>query len=115
MGHIIYWFLLMVLICWALDKYHKKNTETLFQFSRGCWSRNKCRENKVYDHVSSSQLRTNQNIRTANVSFENVAKFKYLGMMLTNQNDSHDEIKSSFNSENACYLSVQNLLSSHLI
>jgi hypothetical protein len=44
-----------------------------------------------------------------------VAKFKYLGMTLTNQNDICDEIKSQLNSGNACYYSVQNLLYSHLI
>jgi hypothetical protein len=35
-------------------------------------------------------------------------------MTLTNQNDIHDEIKSRLNSGNACYYSVQNLLSSRL-
>jgi hypothetical protein len=63
-------------------------------------------------HLNSGQ---NQNIRIANELLEKVAKFKYLGMTLTNQNDIHDEIKSRLYSGNACYYSVQNLLSSHLI
>jgi hypothetical protein len=36
-------------------------------------------------------------------------------MTLTNWNDIYDDIKSRLNLENACYYSVQNLLSSHLI
>jgi hypothetical protein len=45
-------------------------------------------------HPNSGQ---NHNIRTANESFENVAKFKYVGTTLTNQNDIHVEIKSRLN------------------
>jgi hypothetical protein len=89
----------------------KENSETLLEASRD-WSRNKCRM-IVSCHLNSGQ---NQNIiRIANESFENVAKFKYFGMTLTDQNDVHEEIKSRLNSGNACYYSAQNLLSSHPI
>jgi hypothetical protein len=63
-------------------------------------------------HPNSGQ---DQNIRIANESFEKVAKFKYLGTALTNQNDIRDKIKSRLNSGNVCYYSVQNLLSSRLM
>jgi hypothetical protein len=70
-------------------------------------------KNMIMSHHRTSGR--SQNIRTANETFENVAKFKYLGMTPTNQNDMHDKVKSRLNSGNACYHSVQNLSSSRLI
>ena len=50
-----------------------------------------------------------------NSTFERVEEFKYLGTTLTIQNSIRDEIKSRLRSGNACYHSVQNLLSSRLL
>jgi len=49
-----------------------------------------------------------------NISIERVEEFKYLGTTLTNQNYIQKEIKSRLKLGNACYYSVQNLLSSRL-
>jgi hypothetical protein len=54
-------------------------------------------------------------IKIGNRSFENVSQFKYLGMTVTKQNLIQEEIKRRLNSSNACYHSVQNLLSSRLL
>jgi hypothetical protein len=48
----------------------------------------------------------NQDIRTTNISFENVSKFKYLGTTVTNQTLIQEEVKRRLNSCNACYHSV---------
>ena len=56
-----------------------------------------------------------QNIKTDNSSFERVEEFKYLRTTLTNQNSIQVDIKSRLKSRNACYHSVQNLLSSSLL
>ena len=50
-----------------------------------------------------------------NSSIESVEEFKYLGTTLTNQNSIQKEIKSRLKLGNACYHSVQNLLSSGLL
>jgi len=54
-------------------------------------------------------------VRIDNSTFERVEVFKYLGTTLTNQNCIAEEIKSRLRSGNACYHSVQNLLSSRLL
>jgi hypothetical protein len=48
-------------------------------------------------------------------SIERVEEFKYLETTLTNQNYIQVEIKSRSKLGNACYYSVQNLLSSRLL
>ena len=54
-------------------------------------------------------------VKTDNSSFERVEDFKYLGTSFTNQSYIQEEIKNRLKSGHACYLSVQNLLSSSLL
>jgi len=55
------------------------------------------------------------NIRPDNSTFERVGEFKYLGTTVKDQSFAPEEIKSRLRSGNACYHSVQNLLSSRLL
>jgi hypothetical protein len=48
-------------------------------------------------------------------SVERVEGIKYLGTMLTDQNSIQEEIKSRLKLGNACYHSVQDLLSSRML
>jgi hypothetical protein len=93
----------------------KENTETLLEAGRDIGLKINAEKTKYIIMFHQPNSGQNQNIRIANESFENVAKFKYLGATLTNHNHIHDEIKSRLNSGNACYYSVQNLLSSRPI
>ena len=54
-------------------------------------------------------------MKVDNSSIERVEEFKYLGSTLTNQNSVQKEIKSRLKLGNACYHSVQHLLSSSLL
>ena len=54
-------------------------------------------------------------VKIDNSSIERVEEFKYLGTTLRDQNSIQEEIKSRLKLENACYYSVQNLLSSRLL
>ena len=54
-------------------------------------------------------------MKVDNSSIERLEEFKYLGTTLTNQNSIQKEIKSGLKLGNACYHSVQKLLSSSLL
>jgi hypothetical protein len=86
----------------------KQNTEILLKASRDVGLEISAEKTKYMIMSRHPNSGKNHIIRIANKSFENVAKFKYLAMKLTNKNDIHDEIKSRLNSANACYHSVQN-------
>jgi hypothetical protein len=93
----------------------KENTETLLEASRDVGLEINAEKTKymiMSCHLNSGQ---NQNIRITNKSLENVAKFKYLGMTLTNKNDIHDEIKSRLNLEMLVIIQSKIFLASHLI
>ena len=62
---------------------------------------------KIYTHIG--------NIGIDNSSIERVEEFKYLGKTLTNKNSIQEEIKCRLKLGNACYYSVQNLLSSSFL
>ncbi|KAJ4429543.1 hypothetical protein ANN_21712 [Periplaneta americana] len=57
----------------------------------------------------------NGTIKIGDLSFEEVEKFRYLGATVTNINDTREEIKRRINMGNACYYSVEKLLSSSLL
>jgi hypothetical protein len=56
----------------------------------------------------------NHDAKIWNRAFENVSQFKYLGTRVTNQNSILEDIKKRLNSGNACYQSVQSILSTRL-
>jgi hypothetical protein len=76
----------------------KENTETLLEASRDVGLEKNTEKTKYMIMSHHQNTGQNQNIRIAKESFENVAKFKYMVMTLTNQNDIHDEIKTRLNS-----------------
>jgi hypothetical protein len=92
----------------------QKNTEVLLDAGKEVGLEVNSEKTK-YMLMSRKKAGQNHCIKMANRSFKGVAKFKYLGTTLTDQNCMQEEIKSRLNSGNACYRSVQCLLSSRLL
>jgi hypothetical protein len=93
----------------------KKNTENLIDASKEVGLEINVDKTKYMLLSRHQNVGRNQDIKIANRSSENVSQFKYLGTTVTNQNLIQKEIKRRLNSGNACYHSVQNLLSSRLL
>jgi hypothetical protein len=82
----------------------KKNAEALLDDSKEIGLEVNSEKTKymfMSHHQTAGQINY---IKVDNKSFEKVAKFKYLGATLMDQNCSHEEIRSRLNSGNACYL-----------
>jgi hypothetical protein len=93
----------------------KKNKETLIDVSKEVGLETNLKKTKymlLSCHQNGGQ---SWDIQIANTSFENVSQFKYLGTTVRNENSIEEEIKRILNSGNACYHSVQYLLSSCLL
>jgi hypothetical protein len=93
----------------------KGNTETLTDDSKEVGLEVNSEKTKYMFLSCHRNAGQNNDIKTANRSFENVGQFKYLGTTLTNQNFIGEEIKRRLNSGNACYHLIQNLLYSRLL
>jgi hypothetical protein len=92
----------------------KKNMETLIDASKEVGLEINVEKTKHMLLFRPQNIVQNRDIKVANRSLENMTQFKYLGTTVTNQNFIQEEIKRRLTSGNACYHSVQKLLSSRL-
>jgi hypothetical protein len=93
----------------------KKNTETLIDVTKEVGIVVKTGETKYMSLSHRQNAVENHDIKIADRYFENMAQFRYLGATVTDKNLIQEEIKRRLNEGNACYHSVQNLLSSQLL
>jgi GTP-dependent phosphoenolpyruvate carboxykinase len=93
----------------------KKNAEVLVAATKEIGLEENAHKNK---YITVSRDQNAGRIRSMKMDsnpIERVEEFKYLGTTLTNQNSIQEEIKNRLKLGNACYYSVQNLLSSSLL
>jgi hypothetical protein len=85
----------------------KKNTEAFLDASNEVGLEVNPEKTKYTLMSHSQKIGQKHRIKTANRSFEDVTKFKYLGTTLTDQNCMHEVFKSRLIWGNACYHLVQ--------
>jgi hypothetical protein len=93
----------------------KKNTETLLIRSKEIGLEVNADKTKYMVMSQDRTAERSHNTKNDNNSLERVEQFIYLGRTITNQNFIQEEIKSRLKSGNACYHSVQQLLSCTLL
>jgi hypothetical protein len=81
----------------------QKNTNVLLDASKDVGLEVNAEKTKYVLVSRCQKAGQRQSITIGNRSFENMAKIKYLGTALTDQNCIHEEIKSRLNCANACY------------
>ncbi|KAJ4446980.1 hypothetical protein ANN_13682 [Periplaneta americana] len=93
----------------------REKTESLLEASKEIGVEVNPEKTKYMIMSRDKNIVRNGNIKIGNLFFEDVEKFKYLGATVTNINDTREEIKCRINMGNACYYSVEKLLSSSLL
>src|SRR5215469_14164870 len=93
----------------------KKNAEALAAATKEIGLEVNAHKTKYMSVARDQNAGRIDSMKIDNCSIERVEEFKYLGTTLTNHNSIQEEIKSRLKLGNACYYSVQNLLSSSFL
>ncbi|KAJ4443154.1 hypothetical protein ANN_04804 [Periplaneta americana] len=93
----------------------RENTESILEASKEIDLKVNPERTKCMVMSRDQNIVRSGNIKIGDLSFEEVEKFKYLGATATNTNDTSKEINRRTNMGNACYYSVEKLLSSSLL
>ncbi|KAJ4426003.1 hypothetical protein ANN_27630 [Periplaneta americana] len=93
----------------------RENTEILLEANKAIGLEVNPEKTKYMIMSRDQNIVRNGNIKIGDLSFEKMEKFKYLGATVTYINDTQEEIKRRINMGNACYYSVEKLLSSSLL
>jgi sorting nexin-29 len=93
----------------------KKNAEALLAATKETGLKVNTDKSKYMVMCRGRNAGWGHSVKIDNSSIERVEEFKYLGTTLTDQNSIQEEIKSRSLLGNACFYSVQNLLSSRLV
>jgi hypothetical protein len=93
----------------------QKNTEALAAASQKIGAEGYADKSNYMVMSRDQNARQSHYVKADSNSFERVEQFKCLGTNLTNPVSIQEKIKRRLSSGNACYHSVQNLLSSSLL